>query len=140
MYEISNTPLQYLYVVHSMYVMLLLQLAELVCISLMRVGRPVQSWGLRSWDAFQCGGLHSGAWSSSLPCYWGLGAKRIGIGIGPCDIAASGISCPWLLWGGAVCCCLRFQGLCCCGFAWELGAVFGPFQLVFGVVGWLCVC
>ena len=102
MQEISNTPFQYLYVVRSMYVMRLLPLTELVHISLMHVGRPVWSWGLRSWDTFQCGGLRSGSWSSSLPCCWGLGAKRIEIDVGPCNIAASGISCPWLLCEGCM--------------------------------------
>ncbi len=139
MQEISNTPSQYLYAVRSMYVMWLLPLIELMRVSLTHVGCPVRSWGLRSQDVFQCGGLHSGAWLSSLPCCWGLGAKRIGIGIGPCNIAASGISCPWLLCIGAVCCCLRLQGLCCCQFALELGAVCGPFPLVSGIVGRLCM-
>ncbi len=128
MQEISNTPFQYLYVMRSVYVMWLLPLAELVRISLMHVGRPVQCWRLRSWDAFQCGGLCSGAWSSSPPCC-GLGAKRIWIDFGHCNIAASGISCPWPLCIGAVCCCLLLQGLCCCQFAWELGAACDPFLL-----------
>ncbi len=52
MQEISNTPFQYLYVVHIMYVMRLLPLIELVRVSLVRVGCPVQSWGLRSQDIF----------------------------------------------------------------------------------------
>ncbi len=31
------------------------------------------------------------------------------------------------------------SGLCCCQFAWGLGTICGPFLLVFGIVGQLCM-
>ena len=48
----------------------------------MHVGHPLQFWGLSFWRIFGCGGLRSGAWSSSLPCWWFLGIKKMEMALG----------------------------------------------------------
>jgi len=61
--------------------------------------------GVKISGRLQCGGLRIDAWSISQLCWWDRGTRKNGIGIGPCGIVASGISCPWLWCVVVVCCC-----------------------------------